>query len=258
MKKSLKLMTSIIAVSSCFITFTGGVVAEHHGKAAIEAAVAHADRTAEEKARDANRHPVEVLEFAGIEPGMTVLDINSAGGYYTEILSHAVGPNGKVYAHNGPVYWDFVKDSVSKRYEGRLGNVELLSPETEAVDLPEGSVDVAIMVLAYHDFYFVHKARAEPQADVESALASYYKALKQGGRILIIDHVGPRGADAATINKLHRIDPDRVFDEMAAAGFELDAESDLLANPEDGPTESPFRKDMRGMTDRFMHLYVKP
>jgi predicted methyltransferase len=254
MKKSLKLMASVIAVSSCIYGTSGASYADD----AIAAAVAHADRPAEEKARDAGRKPAEVLRFAGIEPGMTVLDINSAGGYYTEILSHLVGPEGKVYAHNGPVYWDFVKDSVGARYEGRLENVVLLSPETEAVDLAEGSVDAAVMVLAYHDFYFVHKARAEPQADVESALASYFKALKKGGKILIIDHVGPKGADAATMNQIHRIDPALVKEQMMAAGFKLTAESDLLSNPEDSPTESPFRKEFRGKTDRFMQLYMKP
>ncbi|WP_417451204.1 class I SAM-dependent methyltransferase [Kordiimonas sp.] len=258
MKKSVKSIVSVLAVSSCFTGISYSVSAEHHGKAAIEAAVASADRKAEEKGRGATRKPAGVLAFVGLEPGMTVLDINSGGGYYAEIISQAVGPEGKVYAHNGPVYWDFVKGSVGARYDGRLENVELLSPDTEAVDLPEGSADLAIMVLAYHDFYFVHKARAEPQADVESALASYYKALKKGGKLLIIDHVGPKGADAATINKLHRIDPDRVFDEMTAAGFKLDAESDLLANADDSPTESPFRKEMRGKTDRFIQLYVKP
>lgn len=254
MKKYLKLMASAIAVSSCIYGTSSSVIADD----AIAAAVAHPDRSAEEKARDAGRKPAEVLKFAGIEPGMTVLDINSGGGYYTEILAHLVGPEGKVYAHNGPVYWDYVKDSVGKRYEGRLENVELLHPDTEAVDLPEGSVDAAVMVLAYHDYYFVHKARAEPQADVDSALKSYLKALKKGGNILIIDHVGPVGADAATINKVHRIDPARVKAEMTAAGFMLVKESDLLANSADGPTESPFRAEIRGKTDRFIQVYMKP
>ena len=253
MKKSLKALVSAVALGSCFYGISSASAMDD----AVAAAVAHADRPAEEKARDAGRKPAEVLRFAGIEPGMTVLDINSAGGYYTEILSHLVGPEGRVYSHNGPVYWDFVKDSIGKRYEGRLDNVVLLSPETEAVDLAEGSVDAAIMVLAYHDFYFVHKARAEPQADVESALASYFKALKKGGKILIIDHVGPKGADAATMNKILRIDPALVKEQMMAAGFKLTAESDLLANPEDSPTESPFRKEFRGKTDRFMQLYMK-
>lgn len=257
MKTHLKYTAAALALSLGFTGLSGAVTAEHHGKEAIEAAVMSTERTEEEKARDPNRKPAEVLAFAGLEPGMTVLDINSGGGYYTEILARAVGDDGMVYAHNGPVYWAFVKDSIGKRYEGRLDNVELIHSDSEAVDLDEGSVDLAIMVLAYHDYYFQHEARSTPQADVPAALASIHKALKPGGKILIIDHVGPAGADAEAMNKLHRIDPALVKKQMMEAGFTLASESDLLANPDDDMSTGPFAPEIRGKTDRFIHLYTK-
>lgn len=255
MKTHLKYTAAALALGLGFTGLSGAVMAEHHGKAAIEAAVMSAERTDEEKARDADRKPAEVLAFAGLEPGMVVLDINSGGGYYSEILARAVGDDGMVYAHNGPVYWAFVKDEIAKRYEGRFDNVELIHGDSEAVDLPEGSVDLAIMVLAYHDYYFQHEARSTPQADVPAALKSFRKALKPDGKIVIIDHVGPAGADAEAMNKLHRIDPALVKKQMMEAGFTLAAESDLLANADDDPNSSPFAPEIRGKTNRFIHLY---
>lgn len=257
MKTHLRYTAAALALSLGLTGFSGAVMAEHHGKAAIEAAMMSADRKDDEKARDENRKPLEVLTFAGLEPGMTVLDINSGGGYYTEILARAVGDDGMVYAHNGPVYWAFVKDSIAERYEGRLDNVEIIHGDSEAVDLEEGSIDLAIMVLAYHDYYFQHEARSTPQADVPAALASFLKVLKPNGKILIIDHVGPAGADAEAMNKLHRIDPALVKKQMTEAGFILASESDLLANPDDDVNSSPFAAEIRGKTNRFIHLYKK-
>ncbi|NIN58457.1 MAG: hypothetical protein GTN56_01265, partial [Xanthomonadales bacterium] len=59
-----------------------------------------ADRSEADRARDAGRRPAEVVAFLGIEDGMTVLDVFSAGGWYAEVLAHAVGPAGTVYAQN--------------------------------------------------------------------------------------------------------------------------------------------------------------
>ena len=69
----------------------------------LAAALASANRPAEDKARDADRKPAELLQFFGVKPGMTTVDIIALGGYITEALSVAVGPNGKVYAQNPPV-----------------------------------------------------------------------------------------------------------------------------------------------------------
>ena len=70
------------------------------GHLAIEGAVANSDRPEADTARDANRKPAEILEFFGIEAGIKVLDIFAGGGYYSEILSYAVGVNGSVTFYN--------------------------------------------------------------------------------------------------------------------------------------------------------------
>jgi predicted methyltransferase len=67
---------------------------------AVTAAVASPDRPEADRARDAARKPAEVLAFFGFAPGNKLLDLFAGGGYYTEILSHLVGPKGHVTAHN--------------------------------------------------------------------------------------------------------------------------------------------------------------
>ena len=242
---------SMIAVAAV----VAPVQADHHG--VVKAAVAHPDRPENEKARDAGRKPADVLIFAGPKPGMTVLDINSAGGYYTEILSHIVGDEGKVYAHNGKVYWEFMRKTVPARYADRLQNVEPLNKNSEAVDLPADSVDMAISVLAHHDYYFETEARTEPE-DVGAVLQSIHNALKPGGTFIIIDHEAQEGSGTEVGNTLHRINSDLVKGQMADAGFEFVGESDVLANPDDSLTDSAFAPDIRGKTDRFVLKFRKP
>lgn len=238
---------------------SGAVLADHHGKT-LKMAVENTARPEADRQRDTMRKPLRVLNFAGIAPGMTVLDINSAGGYYTEILSRAVGDDGKVYAHNGPVYWAFMKETVPARFDGgRLTNVTHLHNGKETFDLPEASVDVAMAVLAYHDYYFTHDARpGGGHEDVPAVLASLYRVIKPGGAVVIVDHVAREGTGPADFDKLHRIDPAVVQAQMEAAGFKLADQAEFLKNQEDNLVMSPFDPSIRGKTNRFVYRFEKP
>ena len=91
-----------------------------------------------------------------IEPGMTVLDLYSGGGYYAELLAYLVGPGGRVVAHNNTPYVTFAKAELADRYrEGRLPNVEQLIAENNELELPEQRFDAVVMIKAYHDVYYV-------------------------------------------------------------------------------------------------------
>ncbi len=228
--------------------------ADHHG--GIMAALANPDRPEQDRARDANRKPVDVLLFAGVKPGMTVLDLNSGGGYYSEILSHVVGDEGKVYAHNGAVYWAFMQKTVPARFAERLPNIVPVNVESEEVDLPAGTVDVVMSVLAYHDYFMKHEARTEPE-DMTAILGSIYKSLKPGGSFVVIDHEAPTGTGSEMGDKLHRINSEFVKKQVTEAGFTFAGESEILANSEDDPSQSPFRPDFRGKTDRFVMKFTK-
>ncbi|MGQ9425514.1 class I SAM-dependent methyltransferase [Gilvimarinus sp. F26214L] len=218
----------------------------------IRAAIDSSQRKAEDKERDAGRKPAEVLAFLGVEPGMTALDVMASGGWYTEVLSFAVGEDGTVYAHNTPAFLQFRDGAYDKALDerlegGRLQNVTRVNKDFDDLGL-ENEVDVAISALNFHDIY-----NRDPEAAVDM-LKNIKKALKPGASFGLIDHDGKPGADNAS---LHRMTKEQAIDAAEKAGFEVTA-SDLLANPDDDHTAMVFAPEMRGKTDRFLLKLTKP
>jgi len=247
-----------IATTTLFtVALAVSATADHHGPAIMKA-VENADRPAADKARDKGRKPAQVLMFSGVAPGMTVLDVNAGSGYYSEILSHTVGEHGKVYSHNGPVYWAFMKETLPERYaDGRLPNVEHIHNGKETIELAENSVDVAMAVLSYHDYFFTHAARpGGGHEDVAAVLTSIKKVLKPGGTFVIVDHVAPEGSGPADFDRLHRLNPDFVKKQMGEAGFTFIGETDALVNPDDSNDGSPFAEGIQGKTNRFVYKFT--
>ena len=224
------------------------------------AAVANPARPAADRERDASRKPAEVLEFFGIEPGMTVVDLFTGGGYYAELIAHIVGSEGKVIAHTNAAYLNFVGDAFAERFDsGRRDNVEVLMAENNELDLEPDSVDAVMLVLSFHDLYYVDEENGWPAFDRPAFLAELRDGLRPGGIVALIDHAGEPGMPAAeSAASVHRIDPAIVRADMAAAGFELVAESDLLRNPDDDYAESVFAGGRRGTTDRFVMCFSSP
>lgn len=221
--------------------------------AAVAAAVADASRPDEDRNRDENRKPADVLTFFGIAPGMKVADLMAGGGYYSHILSRLVGPDGVVYVQNNRTVLErFADRQLSARMEAAdLDNVVRLDRELEDLGLPEGDLDAVLMVLFYHDTYWMKTDRPRMNAQI---LAS----LKPGGVFGIIDHVAEAGSADRDVSTLHRIDPETVKSEIVAAGFVLEEESDLLRTPDDDHTINVFNPDIRGRTDRFIYRFRKP
>ncbi|MDH3441282.1 MAG: methyltransferase domain-containing protein, partial [Gammaproteobacteria bacterium] len=218
-----------------------------------EAAIASESRTDTDQERDANRKPDEVLAFFGIQPGMDVLDMFSGGGYYTEIVSRIVGPEGSVHAHNNSAYAQFVGEETTNRYaDDRLANVEFLMAENNELDLSAESFDAILMILAYHDIYYVAPNDGWPRIDGPKLIAEFYKGLRPGGILGVVDHVAAAGSARETGNTLHRIDPEIVIEELEAAGFVLEDKSDVLRNRDDDHDLSMAAAEIRGRTDRFV------
>jgi predicted methyltransferase len=90
-------------------------------------------------------------------------------------------------------------------------------------------------------------------------LARLYGAMKPGGVVGVVDHVAVSGSDPRTsVDKLHRIDPDVIKADFQRAGFGLEAESQMLRNPQDVHSLSVFDKAVRGRTDRVVLKFRKP
>lgn len=263
------LLTLMLALAACGQPAgdNTGDATEPAEQAAIEssavpvnyaAVIALETRLEGDYARDAGRKPDQVLEFFGVDRGMTVLDMFSGGGYYTEILSHVVGDEGRVVAHTNEAYLNFVSDEFNARHaEGRLPNVDILMAENNELQLPAGEFDAIMMVLNYHDLYYADEENGWPAFDVQKFLAELRKGLKDDGFIAIVDHYAAEGASSDSGGTVHRIDPAIVIADMEAAGFICDAESDLLRNPADDPSVSVFAPEIRGKTDRFVMRFVK-
>lgn len=213
-----------------------------------------ANRPQADRDRDADRKPVELMKFFGVEPGMTALDVIAAGGYMTEVLATAVGPEGKVYSQNPPALLKpggRTLPQVEARFaDGRLPNAVRVDADLPASGLvPPGSVDVAITAMNLHDVY-----NRDPAAAL-AFMKAVYATLKPGGVFGVIDHVGVEGADNA---QLHRMPKAAALELAKAAGFTVEAESEILAHPQDDHTQQVFAPGLRGKTDQFVLKLRKP
>jgi len=222
-------------------------------------ALAHPNRPAGDLDSDASRKPAEVLAFFGIQPGMTVLDLFSGGGYYSELISYVVGTEGKVVAHSNDAYINFVGDAFHKRHaDGRLPNVEVLMAENNELDLRAETFDAVAMVLTYHDIFHVDVENGWPRIDGPRLLAEIFQSMKPGGILGVVDHYADAGAPRETGNSLHRIDPRIVISELEIAGFVLEEKSSILRNMDDDHSKIVFDPEIRGKTDRFVMRFRKP
>jgi predicted methyltransferase len=197
--------------------------------AAIDAAVASADRSAEDKERDARSRPAEVLTFMELRPDQHALDYFAAAGYYTELMSRVVGSNGKVIAYNNPEYRKFSQDGPTKRYgNNRLPNVTEVTTPVESVQLEPASLDAVLFMQGYHDLYWRPKDGSWPQTDPAKALAQIVPALKP-----IIKR------------------------DFEAAGLKFDSESPAFASSADDHSKEVFDKAIRHKTDQVMYKFRK-
>ncbi len=218
----------------------------------VQDAVDNPARSEQDRALDSKRKPAEVLTFFKIKPGMKVLDVFGGGGYYTEMMSYVVGENGSVTLYNNNPWNNFVNQQVSTRLaDNRLPNVTALTVEPAELVNHMETYDAAIFILGMHDIYYEDSDNGWPAIDVEGFLGEIARLVKPGGTLGIIDHNAAAGTDAAVVGKsLHRVDPAQVVNDLTAAGFTLEAESDLLANPADDHTKLVFDPSMRWQTDR--------
>jgi predicted methyltransferase len=249
----------LFALASAALCLSVAAPAKTGNAPDLAAAVANPARPDGAKKLDESRKPAETLAFLGLKAGMSAADIMTGSGYWAEIMAKAVGPKGKVTAFE-PSQFSADPKSVAEQdaLKARVPGLVFVSYPFEAFAARPNSFDFTIINLSYHDIYWTSEkfkiARQEPAAFVKTL----YAATKPGGIVGIIDHVGLPGDTRATVDALHRIDPDVVKADFKAAGFVLEAESPLLANPADDHTKLVFDPAIRGKTDRFLFRFRKP
>jgi predicted methyltransferase len=223
----------------------------------ITAAVADGNRPDTDKQRDANRKPADTLAFLGVKPGEKVGELIPGGGYFTRLLSKAVGPKGHVYAlvperpANAPADMpDLAARVKAIAADPNYSNVSVVVAPLGTLAPPE-AVDLVFTAQNYHDLHNF-------PVDVVAFNKSLLNSLKPGGLYVVLDHSAEAGSGLRDTNTLHRIDPNVVKQEVTAAGFQFVGSSDILANSADTRTGKVFDPAIRGKTDQFILKFRKP
>ncbi len=197
----------------------------------------------------------EVIRFMGVKPGDRVADIVS--GRFARALSQAVGPKGKLYAvmpsEVVKTHPDTLAPLKALIADPAYANVVVLTPPIDTPDLPT-DLNAVFIRQNYHD---LHDKFMGP-ADVAAFNKHVFAALKPGGVYVVLDHADAPGTGLTGTEGRHRIDEATVKAEVLAAGFKLDGESKIFANPDDDHTKIVFFPAIRGKTDQFLLRFRKP
>jgi predicted methyltransferase len=252
-------MRTIAAMIAVVTLAAAAVAMDNAGNSgAATTAVADPSRPVSDTSRDANRKPVQTLEFAGVKSGDKVADYVADTGYFTRLFASIVGSNGHVYAVQPTGFFkfpSFVKGVTDlQSYPVSHPNVTItIAAALDGLKFPE-KLDLFWISQNYHD---LHDEFMGP-VDIAAFNRAVYRALKPGGLYIILDHSAAHGAPANVTETLHRIDSATVRKEVEAAGFQFDSESSILANPADPRTAKVFDQTIRGHTDRFLLKFRKP
>lgn len=190
----------------------------------IAAAVAAPTRTPDNVARDRYRHPAETLAFFGVQPGQTILEYNPSGGWYTETLAPFTHGHGTFYAAQpaGRGY-----DALAAKFAAApatYGAVKLVPWPAEAA-VPAGSVDTILTFRNIHNMVMGGTAEAN--------FKRFFDLLKPGGVLGIVDHRLPENRDSAVEKTSGYLKLSTVRRLAEGAGFVLEAQSEVNANPRD-------------------------
>ncbi|MBU2880352.1 methyltransferase [Psychrosphaera sp. B3R10] len=223
-----------VSCSSVMDSITGDQAASK--EAITQAVMSDARKQASE--RDAFRHPQQTLEFFGLRDDMTVVEIWPGGGWYTSIINPVVQQNGEFYAagfhmfDGAPGYYQRSIDGFNKKIMNDPAYAGIKVTEfhqTKALDIvPEGTADMVLTFRNVHNFYM-----GDGDVGVENAFKAFYKALKKGGVLGVVDHRLPENLDQEENKRSGYVKQSFVIAAAEKAGFTLAAASEINANPKD-------------------------
>lgn len=274
----LALAGAVTVGGSAWAAQAAGPIATGDSAAMLQEAVTGSWRSPANKARDQYRHPVQTLEFFGIEPDMTVIELAPGGGWYTEILAPFLYAHGHLIEATAPM------DSKSKfmakmsnAYAAKLkadpavyGHIEKMVPFAPPAQVNLGPDNSADMVLTFRNTHDWMNNSPETLAKVFKAA---FDVLKPGGVFGITEHRAKPFANAAESSKqLHRLPEDYVIELGLKTGFRLAGVPEINANPKDpgdinvhrlppdlaGPDSEHAKMKAIGESDRMTLKFVKP
>jgi predicted methyltransferase len=247
-------LVSCVVIALALSLSAGSAFADVEEK--LKAAIASDSRSDAEKARDANRKPLETLKFFGLEEDMRVLELLPGGGWYSKILAPTLAEKGQLLVAIGT-------QNVAAQIEaGTLTDVEVLDVDMSSFSRPEGSRRFALsaMTLDTKDIDLVLTFRnlhnlTEDTRDILNK--EVFRVLKSGGLYGVVDHTR-RHMQSDNSENWRRMDPVQAIKEIEAAGFEFVDYSDLHYRYDDELIYEVGRRSVSGNTDRFTLLFRKP
>lgn len=168
----------------------------------------------EGESREIYKHRNEIVDAVGLKPGMNIADVGAGTGFFSRMFAHAVAPGGTVYAVD--IAANFVEHIDAMAKKENVGNISASVCSERSVDLPENSIDVAFICDVYHHFEYPY-----------DSMASIHKALRPGGRVVIVDFERIVGVSNDWTLDHVRCGKGTVTDEVKDSGFDLVEEKDL-------------------------------
>lgn len=233
--------------------------------------IASPHRSAKNRSRDRDRHPLETLEFFGVSPNQTVVELWSGGGWYTEILAPFLRDHGQLIVTN----FDSTKSKPAKALQDKLAansaifgkvKVATIDPPQKLILAPNNSVDVVLTFRNIHNWIIGGYA--------DQVYNAAFKALKPNGILGVEEHRAKAGTNLQESAKTGYIDEDGIIAEIEKAGFKFLGKSKINANPKDNkdypdgvwtlpPTLRLGEKDKDrylaiGESDRMTLKFIKP
>lgn len=202
----------------------------------LEAAVAAEHRTPAFRERDRYRHPKETLEFFGLKPDQTVVEVWPGAGWYTEILAPYLRERGKYYAAGlvaSPTASEYRRNSLANFAKKLAARPDLydraivteLGQPDRWQAAPAGSADLVLTFRNVHNWM---------SGDYEAEMfKAFHAALKPGGVLGVVEHRAKPGTSREQMKKSGYVTEEHVIKTAEAAGFKLDARSEINANPAD-------------------------
>ena len=222
-------------------------------------------RSAAHKARDQYRHPIETLQFFGLKPDMTVIELQPGSGWYTEILAPVLYAHGHLLEAADPKFADKIK--ANPAVFGHIGPIIPFDPPKQVRLGAENSPDMVLTFRNAHDWLI------DSPDELAAVFKSVFDVLKPGGIFGLEEHrAKPFMTPEDSATALHRISEDYVIALALKTGFRLAGVSEINANPKDpedinvhrlppdlvGPEAEHAKMLAIGESDRMTLKFVKP